>query len=179
MAEKVLLSSEQVAKTLRRLTDEIIAAAKKMDKPVAVVGIKTRGAVLAERIAVALEKELDEKIGRGALDITLYRDDIKSGRIQPMVRGTELNFPVESTSIILVDDVLYTGRTVRAAIDLLVDFGRPRCVRLATVIDRGLRELPICADFVGEKVDTAPDEFVRVHLSEVDGRDEVVVERIT
>lgn len=140
-----------------------------------VLGIRTRGVVLAERLRAALEDAYDADVASGVLDITLYRDDLSGIGPQPMVRDSEIPFDVTGTHIILVDDVLYTGRTIRAAMDEIIDYGRPAHIRLAVLVDRGCREYPIQADYVGRTVATTPAQMVRVAFSEIDDRDEVVV----
>src|SRR5204862_8366435 len=130
------------------------------------------------RIAQAIAEHEGVQIPVGALDITFYRDDLSLVAQQPLVKGTDLPFDLNESTIVLVDDVLYTGRTIRAAMDALVDFGRPRAIRLAVLVDRGHRELPIRADHVGKNVPTSREELVRVHLEEIDGEDGVEIERI-
>jgi pyrimidine operon attenuation protein / uracil phosphoribosyltransferase len=143
-----------------------------------VIGIRSRGEVLAERLATCLAKRLKRSVPCGTLDITLYRDDLNDpqGEGQPTVRSTEIDFNVDGRLVLLVDDVLHTGRSVRAAMDALVDLGRPRAVRLAVLVDRGGREFPIQANYVGIHPDVPDDQAVRVYLTETDGRDEVVVD---
>jgi pyrimidine operon attenuation protein/uracil phosphoribosyltransferase len=142
------------------------------------VGIRTRGAPIAQRIANELQNILGEPVPTGALDITLYRDDLMRQSVgpQPLVRRTEIPFSIDDKRILLVDDVLYTGRTTRAALDALIDFGRPRDIQLIVLIDRGHRELPIKADYVGKNFPTSTNQSIQVHLSEIDGLDEVVLE---
>ena len=143
-----------------------------------IVGIRTRGEVLAGRLAELLAGLGYKSIERGVLDITLYRDDLSEIGPRPMVRPTHLNIDIRAKPLVLVDDVLFTGRSVRAALDALSDFGRPSAIRLAVLVDRGGRELPIAADFVGLTLgDVSVDHRVNVHLREIDGRDEIVVER--
>ena len=142
-----------------------------------IVGIRTRGEVLAERIAAALSKQKFNRIGRGVLDITLYRDDLSEIGPRPLVRPTQMNIDINAAPLLLVDDVLFTGRSIRAAMDALSDFGRPSAIRLAVLVDRGGRELPIQPDFVGVTLSDVPkDHRVNVRLSEIDGKDEIVVE---
>lgn len=143
----------------------------------AVIGIRTGGAFLAERIAKALGKIGKTKVPVGIMDITLYRDDIQDKLDQPLVQKTDIPFNIVDKIIVLVDDVLYTGRTVRSALDAIIDFGRPRAIQLAVLIDRGLRELPIKADFAGKEVTTSHKERVEVHLKEIEGIDEVIIDR--
>ena len=142
------------------------------------IGIQRRGVPLARRIAAAILENEGAEVPVGALDITFYRDDLSLVAQQPVVKGTELPSGIDGRTVILVDDVLYTGRTIRAAMDALVDFGRPQAIRLAVLVDRGHRELPIRADHVGKNVPTSREELVRVHLEETDGEDGVEIERI-
>jgi pyrimidine operon attenuation protein/uracil phosphoribosyltransferase len=156
-----------------------IAAAFVPAEPLVVVGIRTRGHILADRLAVLLARSGYAHIGRGVLDITLYRDDLSEIGPRPMVRPTHLETDIDGKPLLLVDDVLFTGRSVRAALDALSDFGRPSAIRLAVLVDRGRRELPIQADFVGLTLaDVPPDHRVNVHLSETDGADGILVEPI-
>ncbi|MDD5422077.1 MAG: bifunctional pyr operon transcriptional regulator/uracil phosphoribosyltransferase PyrR [Candidatus Omnitrophota bacterium] len=169
-----VLDKDSMERTIERLAHEIIEKVKPMDK-IAVIGIKCRGAYIGQRLAGKIEEIGGKKIPVGALDITLYRDDLTQASEQPVVHATEIDFEIDGKKIILVDDVLYTGRTVRCALDALVDFGRPAQIQLAVLVDRGHRELPIRADYVGKNVPTSIDEVVEVKLSEVDGKDEVVL----
>jgi pyrimidine operon attenuation protein/uracil phosphoribosyltransferase len=167
-----ILDAKQIKRSLTRIAHEIIERNKGVET-VALVGIRTRGENLAERLKAKI-KELEGKdVPMGVVDITLYRDDISKTAEQPLVRGTSLPFNVDRYTIVLVDDVLYTGRTIRAAIDAVIDFGRPKGVQLAVLIDRGHRELPIRADYVGKSVPTAKHELVEVCLTERDGEDGV------
>jgi pyrimidine operon attenuation protein / uracil phosphoribosyltransferase len=143
----------------------------------ALIGIQRRGVPLAQRIAEAIAQAEGVKVPVGALDITFYRDDLSMVATQPVVKGTELPFDVNHYTVVLVDDVLYTGRTVRAAMDALVDFGRPLAIRLAVLVDRGHREFPIRADHVGKNVPTSKEEIIQVRLTEVDGAEEVLIVR--
>ena len=144
----------------------------------ALVGVRSRGVPLARRIAAVLDGASGGHVATGALDITLYRDDLMRTAVgpQPVVRKTEIPFSIDERTIVLVDDVLYTGRTTRAALDALIDFGRPRAIQLVVLVDRGHRELPIKADYVGKNVPTSRKESVQVRLQELDGIDEVSVE---
>jgi pyrimidine operon attenuation protein/uracil phosphoribosyltransferase len=142
---------------------------------ITIIGIKNRGAILAEKLAAKLKEIEKTEIPVGAIDITLYRDDLTEIAEQPVMHGTEIDFDINGKKIILVDDVLFTGRTVRCALDALIDFGRPACIQLAVLIDRGHRELPIRADFVGKNIPTAINETVEVRIKETDGTDEVVI----
>ncbi len=176
---KILMDEDQVARTLARMTHEIAEQVPDLGT-VALVGIQRRGVELAARLAGLLESFYSVRPPTGAIDITFYRDDLDTrvgGQYeQPKVHSTELPFDVNDKTIVLVDDVLYTGRTIRAAIDALFDYGRPLSVRLAVLVDRGHRDLPIRPDFVGKNVPTSRTEDVVVHLTETDGHDEVVIE---
>jgi pyrimidine operon attenuation protein/uracil phosphoribosyltransferase len=169
-----ILDKESIDKSLKRIAHEIIETAKTMDDTV-LIGIKNRGAYVAERIADYVETISGHRPPVGALDITLYRDDLTQASEQPVVHSTEINFDIENKRIVLVDDVLFTGRTIRCALDALIDFGRPKIIQLAVLVDRGHRELPIRADYVGKNIPTAINEVVEVRLSESDGKDEVVL----
>lgn len=151
-----------------------IAAGRLTGVPLRLVGVRTRGVPIAHRLAEALHSELGEAVPVGAVDITLYRDDLDRGDRWPVLRGTEIPFAVDDVEIVLVDDVLFTGRTIRAALNALCDLGRPTCIRLAVVVDRGHRELPIRADYVGLEVETRRDERVAVRVESVDLADEIV-----
>ncbi|WP_428940130.1 bifunctional pyr operon transcriptional regulator/uracil phosphoribosyltransferase PyrR [Fontivita pretiosa] len=154
-----------------------VAGAFDPDKPLNIVGIRTRGEVLAQRLAEILRGRGFKNIGRGVLDITLYRDDLSEIGPRPLVRPTHLDIDIDGRPLLLVDDVLFTGRSVRAAMDALSDFGRPSVIRLAVLVDRGGRELPIQADFVGLTLKDVPEDHrVNVRFTETDGRDEIVVE---
>ncbi len=174
---KVILSSEQIERILQELASRIIAEIPN-EVDIATIGIRSRGEILAQRLSSLLSREVGKDVPYGTLDITLYRDDLNSPQStdQPQVRTTEIGFNVDDKIIILVDDVLYTGRSTRAAMDALVDLGRPRAIRLAVLVDRVGRELPIQADYAGHKTDVAPGKLVQVNLVESDGKDEVVVE---
>jgi pyrimidine operon attenuation protein/uracil phosphoribosyltransferase len=164
-------------RALTRIAHEIIEKNKGVEN-VALVGIQRRGAPIAERIAYHIAQIEGVQVPVGILDITLYRDDLTTLSPQPQVHRTEVNFDINDKNIVLVDDVLFTGRTVRAALDALIDIGRPRSIQLAVLIDRGHRELPIKADFIGKNVPTSRQESVSVMVQEVDGRDEVVIQEI-
>lgn len=177
---KVLLDGDQLQRTLARIAHEVAEQADLED--LALVGIQRRGVQLAERLAGMLAEFCGSRPPTGAIDIAFYRDDIdtrasSAAYDQPVVHSTSLPFDVGGRTIVLVDDVLFTGRTIRAAIDALFDYGRPAAVRLAVLIDRGHRELPIRPDFVGRNVPTSRSEQVSVRLTELDGIDEVVLER--
>ena len=174
----VVLDADRMARSLARIAHEILERNRGTDE-LALVGIRTRGVPLARRIAKSLHEISRHEIPCGALDITLYRDDLSGNSStvgpQPVIHKTEINFSIDDKLILLVDDVLYTGRTIRAALDALIDFGRPRAIQLIVLVDRGHRELPIKADYVGKNIPTAPTQNVQVHLMEIDGRDEVEV----
>jgi pyrimidine operon attenuation protein/uracil phosphoribosyltransferase len=169
-----VLDKESIDKSLKRMAHEIIEGTKSMDDTV-LIGIKNRGAHIAEKLADHIKVITGTRPPVGALDITLYRDDLTQAFEQPVVHSTEINFDIENKRIVLVDDVLFTGRTIRCALDALIDFGRPKLIQLAVLVDRGHRELPIRADYVGKNIPTAVNEVVEVRLSESDGKDEVVL----
>jgi pyrimidine operon attenuation protein/uracil phosphoribosyltransferase len=177
---KVLLDAEALGRTLSRIAHEIIEGNPELDA-VALVGIQTRGVPLAQRLARLIEERAGEAPAVGTVDITFYRDDVavRAGeaprRAQPLVRETQLGFPLEGRTVVLVDDVLYTGRTIRAAIDALFDYGRPTRVQLAVLVDRGHRELPIRPDYVGKNLPTARTERIQVQLLEVDEVDQILL----
>ena len=179
-AHRVLLDDEQVARTLSRIAHEIIERNDDLDA-VALVGIHTRGVPLAKRIRRLVEERSGVELALGQLDITFHRDDVhvRAGaaprRPQPIVRDTKLDFELEGRTVILVDDVLYTGRTIRAAIDALIEYGRPARVQLAVLADRGHRELPIRPDYVGKNLPTSHSDRIQVELVEVDEVDRVVL----
>jgi pyrimidine operon attenuation protein/uracil phosphoribosyltransferase len=172
------MTAEDVRRALVRISHEIVEKHGGTEGLV-LVGVQRRGVPLAQRIAASILEHEDAQIAVGALDITFYRDDLSMVARQPVVKGTELPFDLNEQTVVIVDDVLYTGRTVRAAMDALMDFGRPRVIRLAVLIDRGHRELPIRADHVGKNVPTSREELIRVHLVEVDrGEDGVDIDRV-
>ena len=170
----VVMDADRIGRTLTRIAHEIVERNKGI-QDLALVGVRTRGVHLARRLAQSLKDITGDDIPTGALDITLYRDDLMRLTVgpQPLVRRTEIPFSLDNRKILLVDDVLYTGRTTRAALDALIDFGRPLGIQLVVLVDRGHRELPIKADYVGKNLPTAADESVQVRLQESDGRDEV------
>ena len=172
---KVILDAGQIDRTIDHLADEI-AERTSPDNEAAIIGIRSRGEILAERLADRLVRKLGRTLPCGTLDITLYRDDLNAphGGSQPLVRTTEIGFDIDSKTIILVDDVLYTGRSARAAMDALIDLGRPKAIRLAVLVERAGRELPIQADYAGYKAEVGP-ESVQVNFVESDGKDEVIV----
>jgi pyrimidine operon attenuation protein/uracil phosphoribosyltransferase len=166
-----LFDREQMRRVIRRMAGEIVERNSGVEG-LLLVGIRTRGVPLSERLAAEIERAEGAEVERGVLDITLYRDDLSTIAPQPVVKETTLP-PLDGKTVVLCDDVLYTGRTVRAALDHLADYGRPRSVQLAVLIDRGLRELPIQADFAGETLATTPDEVVEVAFPETDGDERV------
>src|SRR6187399_48739 len=172
-----IMDGERMRRTLARIAHEIVERNRGVER-VALVGIRTRGDVLARRLAGVLEQITSEPVRTGALDITLYRDDLMRHAVgpQPLVRRTEIQFSIDNRKILLVDDVLYTGRTTRAALDALIDFGRPQSIQLVVLVDRGHRELPIKADYVGKNLPTSRRESVQVRLEEIDGEDEVLLD---
>jgi pyrimidine operon attenuation protein/uracil phosphoribosyltransferase len=177
VTSRQIMTADDVRRALVRISHEIVEKHGGTDG-LALVGIQRRGVPLAERLAAAIEGQEGVRPPVGSIDISFYRDDLSQVARQPMLKATDLPFALESSTLIIVDDVLYTGRTVRAALDAIVDVGRPRAVRLAVLVDRGHRELPIRADHVGKNVPTSRDEVIKVHLAEIDGGvDDVVIER--
>jgi pyrimidine operon attenuation protein/uracil phosphoribosyltransferase len=170
------MDADRIGRSLVRIAHEIVER-NRGTEGLALVGIRTRGVPLARRLSASLASIAGREVPVGALDITLYRDDLMRHVVgpQPVVRRTEIPFPIDDRTILLVDDVLYTGRTIRAALDALIDLGRPRAIQLVVLVDRGHRELPIKADYVGKNLPTARRESVQVVLDEIDGRDEVAV----
>ena len=174
-AEKaVLMDGDAMRRSLVRISHEIVEKNKGVEN-IVLVGIRTRGVPIAERLADAIEKIEGTRPPVGVLDITLYRDDLSTLAYQPVVRTTELPVDISGKIVVLVDDVLYTGRTSRAALDAVIDMGRPTTIQLAVLIDRGHRELPIRADFVGKNVPTSSHEVVSVQLDTIDGEEKVVI----
>lgn len=169
----VVLDRDDMRRTLMRIAHEIVE--KNPDGRVAIVGIHRRGAVLAERLHALTSELLDSEVPLGSVDISFYRDDLAIRPAAPVVHATQLEFPVTGRTIVIVDDVLYTGRTVRAAIDVIFDYGRPARVQLAVLVDRGHRELPIRPDYIGKNLPTSQDQRVNVRVDEVDGYDEVAI----
>lgn len=170
--KRQMLDAQEMRRIVRRMAGEILEQNHRLDQ-VTLVGIRTRGLPLAERLAAEIKAMEGVELDIGALDITFYRDDLSMIGPQPVVKGTELPAAVTGRTVILCDDVLYTGRTVRAALDELGDYGRPKAVRLAVLVDRGHRELPIQADVVGKVIPTSRSELVEVGFKEVDGQDSV------
>jgi pyrimidine operon attenuation protein/uracil phosphoribosyltransferase len=174
---RVIMDSSGVDRALRRISHEILEK-NKDTKDLTIIGIRNKGAYLAQRVASYIEQVEKIKLPVGILDITLYRDDLTTIARQPIMRKTEINFSIDDKKIVVVDDVLFTGRTIRCAMDALIDFGRPKNIQLAILIDRGHRELPIRADYVGKNVPTSLGEIIEVKLAEVDGIDEVLIGEI-
>jgi pyrimidine operon attenuation protein/uracil phosphoribosyltransferase len=171
--KKKLLDATRMDRAIRRMALEIVERNRGTDDLI-IIGIRTRGVPIAERIAREIER-IEGPVPFGILDITLYRDDLTTIAPQPVVKPTKFPEPIDEKIVVLVDDVLYTGRTVRAALDALIDFGRPKAVQLAVLIDRGHRELPVHADFIGKVVPTDQKEVNKVKLKESDGEDEVLI----
>ena len=173
----VVMDADRISRSLTRIAHEILERNRGVGD-LALVGIRARGVPIAARLAAHLKDIAGVDVPTGALDITLYRDDLMRTPVgpQPVVRRTEIPFSIDGRHILLVDDVLYTGRTIRAALDALIDFGRPSAIQLVVLVDRGHRELPIRADYVGRNIPTSRQQIVQVRLHEIDGRDEVEVE---
>ena len=175
MTDTVVLDAAAFERSLVRLADAVVEKTRDFDGRLALVGVRTRGVPLSHRLSKLIAARTGTAPELGVVDITLYRDDLTAIGEQPVVRQTELPFPVDDAWIILIDDVLYTGRTVRAAITALIDFGRPKTIGLLVVVDRGWRELPIHADYAGATIETRRDQTVHVRVAETDGHDEVVL----
>jgi pyrimidine operon attenuation protein / uracil phosphoribosyltransferase len=175
LSHKVVLDRDDVRRTLQRIAHEIVE--RNGGEPIAVVGIHRRGAILGARVRDLVAELVGEPVPLGDIDISFYRDDLamREPGAQPVVHASHIDFPVDEVTVVLVDDVLYTGRTVRAAIEALFDYGRPRRVQLAVLADRGHRELPIRPDYVGKNLPTAASERVNVRVEELDGEEEVVI----
>jgi len=173
----VVIDADRMSRSLARIAHEILERNRGVEN-LALVGIRARGVPLAARIAESLRALTGVHVPTGALDITLYRDDLMRHQVgpQPLVRRTEIPFSIDDRLILLVDDVLYTGRTIRAALDALIDFGRPRAIQLVVLVDRGHRELPIRPDYVGKNIPTSQQQSIHVRLTEIDGKDEVELE---
>jgi pyrimidine operon attenuation protein/uracil phosphoribosyltransferase len=174
MSKKILMTTEDIRRTLARIAHEIIERNKAIEHLI-LVGMHTRGAPLAKRLAANIKNFENSEIPVGDLDISLYRDDLSSLDLQPIVQRTDIPVNIDGKSIVLVDDVLYTGRSIRAAMDALIDLGRPSSIQLAVLIDRGHRELPIRADYAGKNVPSSRHEEIQVQLEETDGIDEVAI----
>ena len=172
-----VLDADRIGRTLTRIAHEILERNRGVEE-LGFVGVRTRGVPIAKRLATRIEEISGVRVPTGTLDITLYRDDLMRHAVgpQPLVRSTEIGFSIDDRTILLVDDVLYTGRTVRAALDALIDFGRPKAIQLVVLVDRGHRELPIKADYVGKNLPTSRQQSVQVRLQEIDGADEVLIE---
>jgi pyrimidine operon attenuation protein/uracil phosphoribosyltransferase len=177
MSEKVILYEEDIRRAVTRIAHEIMERNRGCERLV-LVGLLTRGVPLARRLARSIAQFEGVEVPVGELDIGLYRDDLSLG-VQPQIRRTEVPTAVKGKHVVLVDDVLYTGRSIRAAMDAIIDLGRPQFIQLAVLVDRGHRELPIRADYVGKNLPTSRDEDVAVRLKEIDGRDEVVIVRVS
>jgi pyrimidine operon attenuation protein / uracil phosphoribosyltransferase len=173
----IVMDADRVSRSIVRMAHEILERNRGVED-LALIGIRSRGVPIAERLARELRTLTGVEVPTGALDITLYRDDLMRQKVapQPVVRRTEIGFSLDDRLILLVDDVLFTGRTIRAALDALTDYGRPRAIQLVALVDRGHRELPIRADYVGRNIPTSRQQSVQVRLVETDGRDEVEVE---
>jgi pyrimidine operon attenuation protein/uracil phosphoribosyltransferase len=176
MTGRRIMTAEDIRRATIRISHEIVEKHAGTER-LALVGIQRRGVPIARRIADAIADNEGAEVPVGALDITFYRDDLSLVAQQPIVKGTDIAFDLNGLTIVLVDDVLYTGRTIRAAMDALIDYGRPQAIRLAVLVDRGHRELPIRADHVGKNVPTSREEVVHVTLEEVDGEDAVEIDR--
>jgi pyrimidine operon attenuation protein / uracil phosphoribosyltransferase len=172
--KRQLMSAEEIPRTLERLAHEIVEKSGGA-KDLALIGVRRRGIPLAERLAKIIRASSRATVPVGTLDITLYRDDLSTVAPQPVVQSSEIPFPIDGCDILLVDDVLYTGRTIRAAINGLFDLGRPRRIRLCVLVDRGHRELPIEATFIGRTVETADSEIIEVRIKEIDHEERVMV----
>lgn len=172
---KLVLNQEELERSIKRIAHEIVEKNRDGENLV-FIGVMRRGVTLARRLSDQVRDIAGVEVPIGAVDITLYRDDLSEIASQPLLRKTEVPFSVKGKKVVLVDDVLFTGRTVRAALDAIIDLGRPCSIQLAVLLDRGHRELPIRADFVGKNIPTAPGELVEVRLREDDGVDEVVIE---
>ncbi len=174
-----VMETDRIRRTVARMAHEVVERNRNIDE-IGLIGIRRRGVPLAKRLAHVLNEITGCRVPTGALDITLYRDDLMRFQVgpQPVLRRTEIPFSIDDRRILLVDDVLYTGRTIRAALDALIDFGRPLSIQLVVLVDRGHRELPIKADYVGKNLPTAPGQSVQVRLEELDGVDEVVLTEV-
>lgn len=176
-SSNILLNESDIQRVLKRIAHEILEKNKGIES-IAVVGIQTRGVLIAEAIAELIEQIEGHRPDVGSLDITFYRDDIAT-RPNPVLKGTEINFDITGKKIILVDDVLFTGRTIRAALDALMDMGRPKLIQLAVLVDRGHRELPIRPDYVGKNLPTSKEEQVKVFIDKIDGKSAVIIDKET
>lgn len=175
MQKAKIMDEKAIMRAITRISHEIIERNKGVEN-VVLIGIKTRGIPVANRIADKIETIEGQRVQTGQMDITLYRDDLSKKQIDPIVNGTKIDFDINDKTVVLVDDVLYTGRTVRSALNALMDIGRPKAIQLAVLVDRGHRELPIRADYVGKNVPTSKSEIISVKLSECDTEDSVSIE---
>lgn len=175
MGSKQIMNETDMKNSLKRITSEILECNQNNLSALALIGVKTRGEYLAKRIAHLLKKWEKLDLPVGSVDITLYRDDFREVVELPVAQATEIMFPVRGKHIILIDDVLFTGRTVRAAIDVIIDFGRPKTIQLAVLVDIGNREFPICPNYVGKSIQVEKGSFVEVKLKEIDGEDKVIL----
>ena len=171
---KLVMDAESVERSITRIAHEILEK-NKGTEDLALIGIQTRGVILAQRLSQSIEKITKIKLPIGILDINLYRDDLTKATGQPVIHKTEIDFNIDKKAIVLVDDVLYTGRTIRSAMNAIMDFGRPKRIELAVLVDRGHRELPVRADFVGKNIPTSDEETVQVKFQQSDGKEEVVI----
>jgi pyrimidine operon attenuation protein/uracil phosphoribosyltransferase len=171
----IVMDADRIGRTLTRIAHEVVERNKGV-QDLALVGVRRRGVPIAKRLADIIRGITGHEIPTGSLDITLYRDDVAKKAAKPLVRRTDIAFSIDEKKILLVDGVLFTGRTTRAALDALTDFGRPKAIQLVVLVDRGHRELPIKADYVGKNLPTSASQSVQVHLLEVDGRDEVEIQ---
>ncbi len=174
MTQKIIMTSEDIRRTVARIAHEIIERNKSLSDLI-LVGMRTRGVPLAKRLATNIKTFEGTDIPVGALDISLYRDDLNSLDLKPLLNSTQIPINIEGKTVVLVDDVLYTGRSTRAALDALIDLGRPSCIQLAVLVDRGHRELPIRADYIGKNIPSARSEEIKVELNETDGIDQVAI----
>ena len=172
----IVMDADRMGRTLTRIAHEILERNRGLED-LALIGIRTRGVPIAKRIGQTIRDINQHELPTGALDITLYRDDLMRHAVgaQPVIHETDIPFSIDDKRILLVDDVLYTGRTIRAALDALIEFGRPKAIQLVVLVDRGHRELPIKADYVGKNLPTSLSQSVQVHLAEIDGRDAVEI----
>lgn len=177
MSGRRIMTADEIRRAIVRISHEVVEKHAGTEGLV-LIGIQRRGVPLARRLAGAIAEHEGVELPVGALDITFYRDDLSLVAQQPILKGTDISFDLNGRTVVLVDDVLYTGRTIRAAMDALVDFGRPQAIRLAVLVDRGHRELPIRADHVGKNVPTSREEIVKVQLTETDDEDGVSIERL-
>jgi pyrimidine operon attenuation protein / uracil phosphoribosyltransferase len=177
MTSRRIMTADEIRRAVIRISHEIVEK-QAGTAGLVLVGIQRRGVPLAHRLAEAIAEHEGVSLPVGALDITFYRDDLSRLDHSPLVKGTDVPFEIEGATVVLVDDVLYTGRTIRAAMDALREFGRPQAVRLAVLVDRGHRELPIRADHVGKNVPTSRDETVKVHVAEIDAEDAVEIDQV-